>query len=174
VIEEPKRSQFVMTGRLIGDQTSCLAVVLRLRASSKVTMNNSSLNGLRRKATAPFAIACLRAPISSCAVMKMTGMPLPLVFNRSCISSPLIPGICTSRTTHSIRGPDIAFKSSMKSWPDVKVSASIPTERTSRLTARQTDSSSSTMMISGLVLLVTTPLPDSASIREMMSIAYTD
>jgi hypothetical protein len=47
--------------------------------------------------------------------------------------------------------------SSIKSRPEVKASASIPSERTSRLMARQTDSSSSTMAISGLVLPVTNP-----------------
>src|SRR5512143_3162417 len=43
----------------------------------------------------------------------------------------------------------------MNSCPEVNVFASIPAERTSRLIARQTDSSSSTMAMSGLVFFVT-------------------
>lgn len=45
----------------------------------------------------------------------------------------------------------------MNAWPDVNVLASIPRDRARRLKARQTDSSSSTMAISGLALFVTNP-----------------
>src|SRR5262249_35541761 len=54
---------------------------------------------------------------------------------------------------------------STNSCPEANVFASIPRERTSRLMARQTDSSSSTMAISGLDLLKASVLLSQAQQR---------
>src|SRR5689334_12688548 len=69
------------------------------------------------------------------------------------MARPLILGICTSRIKQSGRKEGIASRRSRKAWPELNVSAFIAIDRINRLNARHTDSSSSTMTISGLELL---------------------
>ena len=95
-----------------------------------------------------------RTPVSSCAVMKITGMPLPA--SRRCTSSPFRPGIWISSTRQSGRYAGMESNMSRNSSPVLNVSADSPTERRSRLMARRTDSSSSTTATNGLTLLMAT------------------
>lgn len=116
-------------------------------------MSSASLKGFRKKAIAPERSAFSLTPTSSWAVMKITGTMLPRLERRSWTSRPFSPGICTSRTKQSGLNEGIASRRSRKSCPDLNVSASMETDRTNRLTARQTDSSSSTIAMSGLELI---------------------
>src|SRR6266576_4278091 len=57
----------------------CPQSISVLRAAFKVFINNSSLNGLRTKATAPAASARSRGTASSWAVIKITGSGVPFI-----------------------------------------------------------------------------------------------
>ena len=118
------------------------------------TAANSALgsNGLRRKSTAPPAIACCRRISSSCAVTKMTGMRECAAFNRRCSSSPSIPGIRTSSIRHFVCFRAVAFKSS--SAAEAKVATLCPTDLRRVLVESRTDSSSSTIEIKSSLLNV--------------------
>src|ERR1041384_945634 len=83
----------------------------------------------------------------------MTGNALPHRVRLSCTARPLILGIWTSRIKQSGQKEGIASRRSRRSCPELNVSAFMAIDRTSRLSARHTDSSSSTMTISGLELL---------------------
>jgi len=137
-----------------GPLLSC-PVSSRPNAASRVRMSRASVNGFRRKATAPPDNARCRAAGSSCAVIKMIGIAPRVRRIWVCTSIPLRPGICMSSTTQSGWNEGSASTRSTNSALLPQVSAVIPKERMSRLSARHTDSSSSTMAMRGFALFVT-------------------
>src|SRR4029077_20353815 len=106
----------------------------------------SSRKGLYKKATAPASSARPRASSSPCDVMKTIGIrELPATSWRWS-SSPLMPGIRTSRIRHAVLRSSLEFKNASaeeKPW------ARNPTDRIRLLSEFLRESSSSTIDMRG-------------------------
>jgi hypothetical protein len=108
----------------------------------------SSLEGLRRKSTAPSAMACRRSPSCARAVTKTIGIRWPAFARYRCNSKPSIPGIRTSTIRHLVSSTSLELR---KSKADKKDSALRPNERTRYRVESAIEASSSTMQTSGSV-----------------------
>jgi hypothetical protein len=105
-------------GGALGRQCYCEPELCFPVALSRQVIRLSTLNGLVRKPSAPAPSARSRVRSSGVAVTKIIGVRLPFAISRLCRSTPLMPGIRTSVTRHSVsdKQPD-----SRNSSPDAKV-----------------------------------------------------
>jgi hypothetical protein len=105
-------------GGALGWQRYCEPELCFPVALSRQVIRLSTLNGLVRKPSAPAPSARSRVLSSGLAVTKIIGVRLPFAISRLCRSTPLMPGIRTSVTRHSVsdKQPD-----SRNSSPDAKI-----------------------------------------------------
>jgi hypothetical protein len=126
----------------------------RFNAAWMALNNASGLKGLRRKSTAPPAIASVRSSSFARAEIKMIGMRLLAFVRFRCNSRPSIPGIRRSR----IRIKQFVSSTrpeSRNSRADENASALKPNERTRYRVESAIEASSSTMQTRGALASLT-------------------
>src|SRR4029453_2144467 len=117
-------------------------------ARSMQSIISRASNGLAKNPTAPSASACRRTWSSGKAVIRMTGMRLPLPARWRCRSSPLMPGIWTSviRQEAAVLAGDARNASA-----EAKVATPRSSDASRLRSASRTASSSSTTAMVGVL-----------------------